>query len=248
MKLKLLSAAAVSAALVFCPRQTLQAEDVQLQAKEATPDAGAAEIKVSTAAPEILLTRDNVIKKLREWDKNLESLTCGFSQEITFGEAGITNKITGKIHYLRPNKLRIEHISPQKQIVYTDKKTIWIYKPQDKQAVKTLWDGWIKQQSAAFSGITDFGSYALIIDKHDITVSESKTAGLIDVRFAPRQNPKLYTLTLSLSRRDFFPVSIKLSVGKTDAVTKLENIEKNGKIPEELFDFKPAKEISIIEL
>ena len=46
-------------------------------------------------------------------------------------------------------------------LIVTDKTDIWIYKPADNQVVKTAWDAWRRTQDQNFSGILDFGNYAV---------------------------------------------------------------------------------------
>jgi len=203
--------------------------------------------QTETAAPakKEPLTAAAVADKLKELDASLQTLQCSFSQTITFGDSGIASKITGRLSYEKPSKLRIEHITPQKQVVYTDKSTITIYKPEDSQVVKMRWEDWKRQQMAMFSGISDFGSYSSIIEKHRATVTETPKA--IKLTLTPKENPKLYTLILTLSPKDYFIEEITLRAGTTKAVTKLENVERNGKIPPELFEFKAPAGAEVLE-
>lgn len=214
-----------------------------------------AKVIVSTAAPASTAPDDlmPVVKKIldafREWDKKLNSLVSDFTQTVHFGEAGLDQEVEGKLHYLKPDRLRIEHTKPSRQIIYTDKKILWIYKPQDSQAIQVDWEQWKKTQSSAFSGIMDFGNYSKIIEKHYIFIdSAAVNAEYITLRFVPKNNPELYTLTLSLSATDYFPVETSLTVGKTSIRTVLKKMEKNVKVPASLFDFKPPKGVSVIHL
>jgi len=74
-------------------------------------------------------TAQEAVKLLTQWDNKLESLKADFKQTVNFTEAGLSQNMEGRIHYLKPDNLRIEHSLPARQIVYTDKKNIWIYKP-----------------------------------------------------------------------------------------------------------------------
>lgn len=205
------------------------------------------ETKPQTAQPAQALSSEEVINKLKEWDKKLDSLQAGFEQTVTFEETGMKTRIEGKLQYLKPNNLRVEHSKPQKQVVYTDKKNIWIYKPDDAQAVKAVWNDWIKQQSGTFSGLTDFGDYAKVIEKHKITVKQPKNSPEIELVMSPKENPKLYTLTMVLSKTDFFPVGIRLKIDKTAVDTRLVDIRKNETIAAAVFEFKAPEGVSVIE-
>lgn len=188
------------------------------------------------------VTADFLIARLREWDDKLESLSAKFKQEVAFGDAGLAQQVEGTINYLRPDRLRIEHTLPARQIVYTDKKTLWIYKPEDSQAVKADWQEWKKQQNVNFTGILDFGSYSALLENNVVSVStEGKTGTYVDMTFVPKNNPDAYSLTLSLSSTDYFPVVTRLVVGATTVSTTLGDIAINRGLPAEMFDFRPPK-------
>lgn len=213
-----------------------------------------AETNISTAPRAVEISTQasarqfpEVLDRLRGWDDKLESLTSRFSQTVRFEEAGLDQQVEGRLHYLKPDRLRVEHTRPSRQVIYTDKKTLWIYKPEDSQVIRANWEDWRKNQSSSFSGIMDFGNYSGIIEKHEITSDAVTAGGLIRLKFVPKENPALYTLTLSLSATDYFPVKASLTVGGTTIDTTLEETEKNARVPAEIFDFRPPKGVSVIE-
>ncbi|MDD2773815.1 MAG: outer-membrane lipoprotein carrier protein LolA [Elusimicrobiales bacterium] len=211
----------------------------------------AREIKTpASAAPEadIRLTSSAVLAKLSEWDNKLETLKLSFSQTVAFGDTGIVNKITGSLLYMKPDKLRVEHLTPERQTVYTDRKVIWIYKPQDNQAVKTLWGDWLRQQSGTFAGITDFGAYGSLGAEHDVKISAPEKSKTVEAVFTPKKNPKSYTLTLVLSREDFFPSAVNIRLGSATVDTALSQVEKNAKIADGSFVFAPPSGAEVLDL
>ena len=190
-----------------------------------------------------------VLKNLETWDAGLETLKADFTQEINFREAGLKQSVQGSLQYIRPNLLRMEHLKPASQLIVTDKTDIWIYKPADKQAVRTTWDAWRRTQDQNFSGILDFGKYSSLAAKNNVTVAEGGKDGLITVVLTPRSaNGNGYTLTLRLSAADYFPVEAELTVDSTVITTRLLKVEKNGALAKELFKFSPPKGTEVLEL
>ena len=189
-----------------------------------------------------------VIAGLKDWDSKLETLRTRFTQEVDFSDAGLKQHIEGVLSYMKPDLLKIEHIKPARQLVYTDKKELWVYKPEDSQAVRTSWDSWKKNQSSNFSGIMDFGNYAALTEKNDVRVSKDKNAPYyITMVLTPKNNPALYTLTLALSSTDYFPAEAALTVDQTTIKTRLENPEKNTPLDKLLFRFVPPKGTEVLE-
>ena len=211
-------------------------------AKKAAP---AAEAKAAPAVPAADPAAD-IIEKLKAWDAKLETLKAQFTQEVNFTEAGLKQTIEGALSYSKPNLLRIEHLKPSRQVVVTDKKDIWIYKPEDKQAVRTQWDAWRRTQDQNFSGILDFGNYASLTARNEVAVNGGKDGAPTVVTFTPRSG-KGYSLSLTLSPADFFPEAAELKVDGTVIRTRLTAVEKNGKIDAAVFKFAPPKGTEILE-
>ncbi len=183
---------------------------------------------------------------LKAWDASLETLKADFTQEVNFREAGLKQSIEGTLRYVKPNFLRIEHVKPARQVVVTDKTDIWIYKPEDKQAVRTSWEAWRKTQDQNFSGILDFGNYSALGARNHIRAEGGKDGAPLKLTFTPRSG-EAYALTLTLSATDYFPTDAELSVGDTLIKTHLTNVEKNAAVDKEIFKFSPPKGVEVLE-
>ncbi len=187
-----------------------------------------------------------VLQKLEAWDASLKTLKADFTQEVDFTEAGLKQSIEGNLSYVKPNLLRIEHVKPARQLVVTDKDVIWIYKPGDRQAVRTKWDVWRRTQDRNFSGILDFGDYSALTKRNSATVEGGKGGAPYTVTFTPRSGSP-YTLTLTLSATDYFPVAAQLSVDGTVIKTTLSDVQKNAEVDRGIFSFVPPKGTEILE-
>ena len=146
---------------------------------------------------------------------------------------------------IKPDLLRIEHISPAKQIVTTDKKDILIYKPDDRQAIKATWDGWVKTQNQAFYGILDFGNYSSLSKNNNVSLEGGEKGKPYVLVFTPKEGTA-YRLALTLSGKDFFPAEAELSVGSAVTSTKLIKVRKNITLDRELFGQKLPEKTEII--
>ena len=235
-------------ALLVC---TARAGEVKKTAPVAARSVKAtAKASISARAAE---KEDSALKKasvagLKDWDAKLLTLRARFTQEVDFSEAGLKQHIEGLLSYMKPDRLKIEHIKPARQLVYTDKKELWIYKPEDSQAVRTSWNAWKKNQSGNFSGILDFGNYASLTEQNDIRVSKDAAAPYyITMVLTPKSGAGAYSLTLALSSTDYFPAEAALSMDGTIIRTRMENTEKNAALDPAIFGFVPPKGTEVIE-
>jgi outer membrane lipoprotein carrier protein len=219
----------------------------QKQPAKAKKPAAVAVSTRTAAAPETAKPEDRtaeVIAKLKAWDDKLETLKADFSQEVNFKEAGLKQNIDGNLRYVKPNLLRIEHMKPARQLVVTDKADIWIYKPEDKQAVRTGWQAWRKTQDQNFSGILDFGGYAAMAARNNAAVSGGKDGAPVKITFTPRSGAA-YSLALTLDQ-DYFPTEAELTVDNTVIRTRMTSVERNAPVDRELFKFSPPKGVEVL--
>ena len=227
---KILTALAVLAAFAFVFKNTIHAKKNEKSGQKSKKEN---------------LSSEDVIKKLTEWDKKLKTFQCNFVQTINYGDdTGVKSKSKGKIYLSKqPENLRIEHGGKQKQIIYTDKKIIWIHQPE-VQVTKSYWNDWIEQYKKSFSGLVDLGSYKSMIDSHNTKVLQKK---IIELVMTPKKNPKLYTLTVFIAKKDFFPKELKFTIDKITIITKLKKVKRNEKIPAEIFKFTRPEGLPFID-
>lgn len=58
-----------------------------------------------------------------------------FFQETVLQAMDITDTAFGRIHVQQPDKMRWEYEKPEKQTIVTDGRTLWIYRPADRQVM-----------------------------------------------------------------------------------------------------------------
>lgn len=232
-------------------RPKKKAAPVKKAAKEAAAVVPTAAVKAVFPMPSDGKKKDPAempLAGLKNWDAKLETLSAAFTQEVNFSEAGLKQSVEGALKYSKPNFLRIEHFKPARQVVVTDKRDIWIYKPEDAQVIKTSWEAWRKTQSDNFSGILDFGNYSALTEKNNTAVSGRTSARpYITVVFTPKAGPERYSLSLTLSATDYFPLEAELTVDKTIIKTRLSGVEINKALSPELFKFSPPKGTQVLE-
>lgn len=209
---------------------------------EPTPPA----VPAQKAPEKTVPTPEEAVKQLAALDQAVQTLQFNFKQTLFFDETGITREVAGNVHFSKPDKIRIEHSKPQPQIVYTDKKTILIYKPADRQALKSSWKQWLSQQASTLTGIAEMGDYSSLASRHEISVSRNKDNSL-NFAMRPKNSPKAYTLTFVLADTDYFPRAIIFSVGKTRFETIVSEVKRNADLPAAIFEFKQPPGVDLID-
>lgn len=185
--------------------------------------------------PELL--EKHIVSEFSKWDEKLQTLSFDFTQTIIYTDADLTHEVEGKIYYKKPSMLRIEHIKPQKQIIWTDKKDIYIYQPETTarpaQAIKSKWQTWLNHTGTSYFGIIDFGHYRKTITNHDIEQIEFMPH-TVSLSMTPKMDSDIYTLTLILEKTDLFPGSVKFKTADIMSDIVINTLKINKTLPEDI--------------
>ena len=179
-------------------------------------------------------TPDELISVFEKLDAKLTSLKGRYLQTVNMEETGTVQTIEGKIEYLKPDRLRIEHTRPERQIVVSDGKAIWVHRLSSNQVIQSELSDW-RKADPMINSLLDFGGYASLGKRYDVAyASATRTATL-----TPKEKGAGYTLRLTLAEKTFFPAETELVVAHMRVRTSLLDLEFNPKLPETDFLFTP---------
>jgi outer membrane lipoprotein carrier protein len=178
------------------------------------------------------LTVPIVIDHLRRFDRDMQSLSARFTQSVAVPDMGSPRTVEGTVAYLRPDRLRIEHLRPEKQTVVTDGKDIWIYRAAQNQAIQSNLEEW-KKADPALGNLMQFGDYARMVEAYSASVQGRSLV------LRPRSGAQDFTLRLELRPEDLFPQNLELKVGSLSVRTALSEVRFNLPLKSEGFRFSP---------
>ncbi|MBI4348805.1 MAG: outer-membrane lipoprotein carrier protein LolA [Elusimicrobia bacterium] len=179
-------------------------------------------------------TPEELIAHFEVLDRKLSSLKGRYVQTVTMDETGTVQTIEGKIAYLKPDRLRIEHVRPERQLVVSDGKAIWVHRLSSNQVIHSELADW-RKADPMINSLLDFGGYAALGKRYDVAYSSATRLATL----TPKEKGADYTLRLTLADKTYFPVETELRLAQMSVRTKLEGLEFNPKLPEEDFSFTP---------
>lgn len=124
--------AACLAGLLMVLPQISTAENVP--ARETLDALAASQAPAFTPAEETPTPRD-ILEKVRQRHQGV-SLCARFAQVSVLSGMGMEDQASGSACFQFPDKMRWMYEEPEKQIVVSDGKTLWIHRPADHQAMK----------------------------------------------------------------------------------------------------------------
>ena len=168
-----------------------------------------------------------------------------FSQESTLKAMAITDKADGKVFVKRPGKMRWEYDHPEKQVIITDGRKLWIYRPEENQvtvgkAPSFFGDG----KGAGF--LSDMRQ---IREKFDIVLEKTEPQHYV-LELTPReQRPDIAIISLAVARKDFAIESIATynAYGDETRIT-LSDVRFQESPADSLFRFEIPKGADVLQL
>lgn len=200
-------------------------------AKPVTAAPETAQIKKPVTAQKAYLpSPDEVIEKLKAWDKNLLLLQTRFSQTTSYDGVEI-NRSHGTLFYDKEkHALRLDTFDDSDHIVQsavTDKKDLFILDDKGKQVMKLSWQEW--QQNQPNQALFDFGNYTALLARHNVQAQRPN-----HFKLTPKTG-ETYTLYLTLSPQDYFPQTLTLETDGVVTKADLTDTQKNKNLPDTTF-------------
>ena len=124
-----------------------------------------------------------------------------FVQKSTLKAMDITDSASGKITVKRPGKMRWEYEEPDIQIIVTDGKDLWVYRPDDNQVMIGEFPSFFGDGKGA-SFLSDI---KLIRQKFNITLenTDSNDYYILKLLSVKKTNDLSY-INLSISKKTFY--------------------------------------------
>ncbi len=76
-----------------------------------------------------------VVARVQKYYDATRALRAKFDQELQSPSQG-TKKATGEVLLKKPGKMRWDYQKPEKKLMISDGATLWVYEPEDEQAIK----------------------------------------------------------------------------------------------------------------
>jgi outer membrane lipoprotein carrier protein len=169
-----------------------------------------------------------------------------FVQKSTLKAMNITDSASGKITVKRPGKMRWEYEEPDIQIIVTDGKNLWVYRPDDNQVMIGEFPSFFGDGKGA-SFLSDI---RLIRQKFNITLenTDSNDYYILKLLSVKKTNDLSY-INLSISKKTFHLEEIVTynSYGDETQI-KLIDIKLLENIDDSIFNFDIPYGTEVLEL
>jgi len=189
---------------------------------------------LKAAAAETGLNIEQVLDRM-EAQYTDRSFKAEFAQESTLKAMDITDFAAGKMYVRYPGMMRWEYEKPEIQVIITDAKKLWIYRPADNQVMTGSAPAFFSDGKGA-SFLSDI---KLVRQKFKISLEPSRDNFFYELKLQPLEKTLDVTdIRLSVTKNTFTVVRIVTynSYGDENRI-ELINHQFNVKLDDQLFSF-----------
>ncbi len=193
----------------------------------------------------ILLPLDSIMDRITKRYNNM-CFSAEFIQESTLKALDIADSATGRIMVKYPGRMRWEYKKPDKQIIITDGKSLWIYRPEDNQVLT----GSAPVFFGEGKGAGFLSNMTVLSKKFNISIKNTTPGGLITLKLIPVKKAfDISEIYLLLSNKTFVVTEIVTcnTYGDTTRIT-LKNIYFTKDMDDSEFAFTLPADADILQL
>jgi outer membrane lipoprotein carrier protein len=200
---------------------------------------------LNSAAKGLNLTLDDIVKRI-ENRYAVSGFSADFFQSSTIKAMEITDTALGKAFFKRPGKMRWEYEKPDRQIIITDSKTLWIYRPDDNQVM-------VGNSPSFFGGgkgACFLSDIKLIRQNFSIILEKKSDYGYHVLKLLPKEKTfdvSVIYLSVSAMTFDVFRIVTYNSYGDETRIA-MSNIQFEPNLDDSMFSFQIPQGVEILHL
>ncbi len=170
---------------------------------------------------------------------NVKGIFVRFHQTSTLKALDVTDEADGQIYIKQPGRMRWEYQTPEKQLIITDGKSLWVYRPDDNQVITGNADTFFGEgKGGAF--LADMTS---IQKNFTIELAPDDPEGNYVLKLTPdTPSGDIQVVMLTVSKKTFnvLQVVTENAYGDETRLT-FESPQFDQDLPDSLFEFSPPK-------
>ena len=174
-----------------------------------------------------------------------KGFSANFSQESTIKAMDITDTASGNLFVKAPGMMRWEYEKPDKQLIITDGKRLWVYRQDDNQVIVGT--------SPYFFGNGKGGGFLsdmkIIREKFNIALDDKSSGKYYVLKLIPKEKAfDISMIYLSISINTFDIVQIRTyNLYNDETKIYLKNIEFKKHIDDSMFYFEIPEGADILQ-
>jgi outer membrane lipoprotein carrier protein len=183
-----------------------------------------------------------ILDALQKRYETTRTLTADFRQTVESPTLASPLESHGTVAFEKPNRMRWDYAPPDRQLIVGDGEMLWIYQPDEKQAIKAPL-GEAFKVSAPVTFLAGLGR----VERDFEATLEKEDGERVVLRLVPRQDSGVGTLHLVVRKSDAAVEEARITdpLGTTTRIA-FSNERRNVALEPSLFRFTPPPGVDVV--
>lgn len=190
---------------------------------------------------------NDVLMKMEQIDKNIQDMEFNFTQEIDYTSTNEKQISSGAVKHKKQNYIYVYQKKPQEQYTYIDGKRITIYVPANKQAIVENWKD-VLNSDIILTTIIGFSKNFRTFERDHSIKLESQNSKEYTLLMKSNNPKQIWQMYINIDKETLLVNSAIFDNKNFIINVKLTDYKLNVGLQTDIFKFKPAKDIDVIEL
>ena len=185
----------------------------------------------------------DALDRIQQRYESTRTLTADFKQTVESPTLARPLQSQGTVAFEKPNRMRWDYAKPDEQLIVGDGETLWVYQPEDHQAIKAP----LGEAFQATTPVTFLAGLGRLDRDFEATLVR-EDADDWQLRLVPKKDPALGTLELRVRKKDAAIEEARITdpVGTTTRIA-FSNEKRNVTIDPARFRFSPPAGVDVIK-
>jgi len=186
--------------------------------------------------------RTEAVTRLQTRYEATRSMRANFRQRVESPTLAKPLESHGTVLFERPNRMRWDYAPPDAQLIVGDGKTLWIYQPDLKQAIRAP----LRDAFQAQTPLTFLAGLGRVERDFDATLEREDVQHWV-LKLVPKGDSELGTLVLVVRKTDAGLVEARITdpLGTTTSLAFTDEA-RNVEIPADRFRFEPPAGVDVV--
>jgi len=186
--------------------------------------------------------RTEAVTRLQARYEATRSMRASFRQRVESPTLAAPLESHGTVLFERPNRMRWDYAAPDEQLIVGDGKTLWIYQPDLKQAIRAP----LRDAFQAQTPLTFLAGLGRVERDFDASLVREDAASWV-LKLVPKGDTEMGTLVLVVRKADAGLAEARITdpVGTTTSLTFTDEA-RNVEIAPDRFQFQPPAGVDVV--
>ncbi len=190
---------------------------------------------------------DTILSNIEKKNSSVKDMQANYSQTVTYISTGEQTKSEGVFKHKKQDYVSLIQVSPERQYVYIDGKTITTYVPSNRQAIVEKWKN-VVENDVMLTSVFKFSKNFKLLKKDYNIKLQDETEVVYSFLITPKDKKENWSMLITINKSTYLVTASSFDNGNFKVDIEINNYKTNNNFSNDIFKFVAPKNVDVIEL